>query len=50
MYQTVASLLEDNLIITKGNILFLIVLVLAIMDRVITYLITKNRNTSKKVV
>ena len=39
MYQSVASLLEENFIIAKGNILFLIVVVLAIIDRVIIYLL-----------
>lgn len=47
MYQTVASLLEENLIIVEGNILFLIVLILAIIDRIIISFVS---NREKKVV
>lgn len=43
MYQTVASLLEENLIIVEGSILFLIVLVLSIIDRVIAYFLKCKR-------
>lgn len=41
MYQTFASLLEDNLIIVNGKILFLLVLALALLDRMVFAFYTK---------